>query len=113
MNNNYESVHISETVRSLAIAAILAAQFAVVTPADCKMESGSLRVYGRGVYETSATSPTFDQYRGAITGEYMQGDSSLEEVVSDFYAKFLSSQEPLGEAFEKVLYRNLWDLYEV
>ena len=38
-------------------------------------------------------------------------DPEFEQIVSKFYEELLSSQEPLGKEFEKVLYDNLWDLY--
>lgn len=41
----------------------------------------------------------------------MTEPSEMDHVTS-FYAKLLSSQEPLGVEFEKVLYDNLWELYE-
>lgn len=27
-------------------------------------------------------------------------------------AEFIAAQEPLGEEFSKILYENMWDLYE-
>lgn len=38
--------------------------------------------------------------------------SNFEEDISSFYAILLSKQHSLGKEFEKVLYDNLWDLYE-
>lgn len=35
----------------------------------------------------------------------------LLEGLNNLHNKILTSQEPLGEEFEKVLYDNLWDLY--
>lgn len=41
-------------------------------------------------------------------------DSSeeFEQIIVNFYKDLLSNQEPLGIEFEKVLYDNLWNLYE-
>ena len=35
-----------------------------------------------------------------------------DEEIREFNEKFVQSQEPLGEEFAKILYDNLWDLYE-
>jgi hypothetical protein len=37
--------------------------------------------------------------------------ADFEAAVTDFYAKLLANQEPLGKEFERVLHENLWDLY--
>jgi len=36
----------------------------------------------------------------------------FEKSVGIFYARLLADQEPLGEEFEAVLHKNLWNLYE-
>jgi hypothetical protein len=36
----------------------------------------------------------------------------LDEVVSNLYKKLIKEQESLGPEFSKVLYDNLWELYE-
>lgn len=45
---------------------------------------------------------------------YVDADKdSLSPVMIDFwYQQFLLSQESLGEEFEEVLFKNLWNLYE-
>lgn len=48
---------------------------------------------------------------------YLDPSSGGQEVealdgIKNFYEDFLSQQEPLGEQFSRVLYDNLWDLYE-
>ena len=55
---------------------------------------------------------TFSSYSNPITGEYNIAPENFEQAVGKFYAKLLGGQEPLGAEFEKVLYDNLWDLYE-
>jgi hypothetical protein len=63
-------------------------------------------------YLVFATPATFDQCRTTLMGEYRQERTRFENDITGFYAKLLSSQEPLEESFEKVLYENVWDLYE-
>lgn len=62
-------------------------------------------------YSLKDAVPTFDAYT-SITGEYVPITVGLEQAVGDVYARLLAKQEPLGAVFEKVLYENLWDLYE-
>jgi hypothetical protein len=37
---------------------------------------------------------------------------NFEKYITTFYTALLLKQQPLGKEFEKVLYDNLWDLYE-
>lgn len=40
-------------------------------------------------------------------------DYTSIEVITNFFHELSSNQEPLGYEFEKVLYKNLWDLYQI
>lgn len=56
---------------------------------------------------------TFSQLQNPFTGEYaLQGDFDFERSMTTFYATLLSQQEALGTEFEKILYDNLWELYD-
>jgi len=56
---------------------------------------------------------TFGQYQNVFTGDYItQRAFDFEQSMTNFYAKLLAKQEPLGADFAKVLYDNLWELYE-
>ena len=35
-----------------------------------------------------------------------------DKILEDFLSELLSKQESLGEEFSKVLYDNLWNIYE-
>ena len=63
-------------------------------------------------YTQAGSNATFDTYRGVVSGQYDIGTGKFEQAVGNFYAQLLLSQEPLGAEFEKVLYDNLWNLYE-
>jgi hypothetical protein len=63
-------------------------------------------------YRLFATPATFDQCRTILMGEYRQERTRFENDIAGFYAKLLTNQESLEDSFEKVLYSNLWDLYE-
>jgi hypothetical protein len=56
---------------------------------------------------------TFSQYQNAFTGDYAsQPVLDFEGSMTNFYASLLARQEALGADFERVLYENLWDLYD-
>lgn len=56
---------------------------------------------------------TFSQLQNAFTGEYTKrSDFDFEGSMATFYATLLGQQEPLGAEFEKILYDNLWELYD-
>ena len=63
-------------------------------------------------YMSGGGGATFDSFRGRITGQYDLSPIQFERAVGNFYARLLSSQESLGLEFQKVLFDNLWDLYE-
>lgn len=63
-------------------------------------------------YSLDGNKATFNNYSNPITGAYDSAPSGFEQAVGNFYARLLASQEPLGAEFERVLYDNLWDLYE-
>jgi hypothetical protein len=64
-------------------------------------------------YDALRRNGTFSQLQNAFTGAYTgRGDVDIEVTMADFYATLLSHQEPLGAEFEKLLYDNLWELYD-
>lgn len=63
-------------------------------------------------YSANDRGATFDSFRSKVTGRYDLSPLPFEQAVVNFYANLLAVQEPLGAEFEKVLYDNLWDLYE-
>jgi hypothetical protein len=63
-------------------------------------------------YHQESNLSTFDQYQNPLTGKYDQSNAHFETAISNFYAELLANQKPLGKEFTKILYDNLWDLYE-
>ena len=112
MNDNYYTTQTSRTIGSVAIAGIIATQLLLTPPLNIQQQDLNMPLYRHNVYQLSAIPPTFDKFRGAITGEYYQGINDFEADISDFYATLIASQELLGIEFEKVLYENIWNLYE-
>ncbi|MFA6972632.1 MAG: hypothetical protein WC208_14715 [Gallionella sp.] len=64
------------------------------------------------MYVAGDNKPTFNTVGSLVVGSYDLTINELENSVSNFYSRLLASQESLGAEFEKVLYANLWDLYE-
>lgn len=63
-------------------------------------------------YRQESNLSTFDQYQNPLTGKYGQSNVHFGAAISDFYAELIANQKSLGEEFTKILYDNLWDLYE-
>lgn len=63
------------------------------------------------VHEFAVTPSAANQFYFVDTLTHIDKAFDFESSVSHFYAKLKSGQESLGEAFEKVLVENLWDLY--
>ncbi|MHB1074608.1 hypothetical protein [Thiobacillus sp.] len=101
----------SSTFSYVLMAGLVAAQLMQSDPAHSEhtsLSSGSLR----GIYSATGNTNTFSTYGNPISGAYEVGAPDFEFAVGRFYARLLEEQEPLGAEFEKVLYDNLWDLYE-
>ena len=102
----------SSTFSQVVIAGIMAAQVLHAVPihnAAAEYHKPLLR----DAYSLEGNKATYNSYSTPITGEYTSAaPNGFEQSVGDFYARLLGSQEPLGAEFEKILYENLWDLYE-
>lgn len=81
-------------------------------PPEQMPQKQRVRILSDDAYSATTSGATFDFFRGGITGQYDRTPIQFEQVIGNFYTRLLSCQEPLGVAFEKVLYENLWDLYE-
>ena len=85
---------------------LLGCASAVSFPATAVMGAGSY-----DVCQHSVTPSAVSQVYFFNTLSHIDKTFDFESTVSHFYAKLESSQESLGEAFERVLVDNLWDLY--
>lgn len=73
----------------------------------------SAATYRSERYDAPHLNGTFSQLQNAFTGDYTrQSDFDFEGSMATFYATLLGQQEPLGAEFEKILYDNLWELYD-
>lgn len=58
-------------------------------------------------------APTHESNKNILTGRYTPYTGiTFESVVTDAFAALSLNQEPLGYEFERVLFENLWDLYQ-
>lgn len=108
---SYSTMQASRSIGSVAIAGFIAYQ-ALAASGDDQLLQFKKMVIKPEPYHSAAAPKSYATYGNFITGEYYQNRYNFEESVGKFYAKLLSNQEPLGADFEKVLYDNLWDLYE-
>lgn len=90
---------------SLLIVAGIVGAFANISPAEGAATCGT---HKQDTYALNHCGSTFSETAVLIK---TQEPEVFEQIVSDFYEKLLSEQEPLEREFEEVLYANLWDLY--
>ncbi len=68
------------------------------------------------IYQLGQIPNTYGQYTNPVTGSFALNPESdvdiFETKIADFYKKLTTSQENLGTELSKVLFDNLWDLYE-
>jgi hypothetical protein len=112
MNDNYYSEHTSCTFSSIAIVGLIVTQLLLNPNLSVPRKDLNIPLGKSNVYQSTAITSTFDQFRSLVTGEYYQGINQFEAAISDFYSALITGQELLGIEFEKVLYENLWNLYE-
>jgi hypothetical protein len=113
MNDNYYTEQTSHTIGTITIAGIIVTQLLLTPPLNIQQKELDMYLYRSNVYQSSASSATFDQFRNVVTGEYYHEIDQFEAAISDFYATLIANQELLGIEFEKVRYENLWNLYEI
>lgn len=119
--SKYQASQISQTFQTVVIIGLIAGSspmFATSHPEICQIkshaalnEAGHNATYSNGVASTLST-------RLGISNQIYEGtylstlEDNFESAVSRFYAVLTSNQERLGADFEKVLFDNLWDLYD-
>ena len=112
----YDHFQRSTSYSGILSAACLAGTIFAGVPSPAHGVEGFLGPQPRALREviisTGGNKSTYGRYSSPITGETVFIIDPLERAVTDFYAKLLNNQEPLGAEFEVVLHQNLWDLYE-
>ena len=101
----------SSTMSNVVMAGLFSMAALNTSPEKMALMS-PIHSFSGNTYSSGGRGATFDSFRGGITGQYDLNPLHFEQVVGNFYARLLSSQEPLGVEFEKVLFDNLWNLYE-
>jgi hypothetical protein len=71
----------------------------------------TIRATSYDVHEPALTPSLANQFYFVDTLTHIDEAFDFERSVSNFYSKLESRQVSLGEAFERVLVDNLWDLY--
>ena len=101
----------SSTMSSVVMAGLFSIAALNASPGKAIPTKSAPPFFGN-TYLSGNRTATADFFRGSITGQYNLNPIQFEHALGNFYARLLSSQEPLGAEFEKVLFDNLWDLYE-
>lgn len=101
----------ASTFSSVVAAGLIAAQL-LNLPDLVDVGEQELIPLNKDIYCIDGSISTFNSLTNAITGNYESAPVGFEQKVGSFYGRLLASQEPLGVEFEKVLFDNLWDLYE-
>lgn len=109
--NSYSVKQTPGTAGSIVIAGVLAGQI-LASISGIGSESAPHAGLRQVPYSTQSNLPSFGQFSNLFTGGFGQSEDSFVENVTNFYAKLLAAQEPLGVEFERVLHDNLWSLYE-
>lgn len=111
--NNVHYGQVSSTFSyALVAAGLLSSSLQMPAPfIEHAVDYGHKGIFQRS-YAADGNAPTFNTFGSHIVGVYNLTINGFERAVGNFYNRLLTSQEPLGAEFEKVLYANLWDLYE-
>lgn len=112
--NKYHTDQTSRTLSTVMIAGMLASTF---LPSDCNNEPSPSMPYfsasNNYAFASHGTSLTHEPNKNILTGHYPSSEETkFEAVVTSFYEELSSNQEALGREFERVLFENLWDLYQ-
>jgi hypothetical protein len=113
MNRDYIG-QTSQTIGTVVIAGILANTF---LPSNCNNAQPSstlpFSASNNYAYSYRGTPLTHEPSKNILTGYYPSSvETTFEAVVTNFFQELSSNQEPLGSEFERVLFENLWDLYQ-
>lgn len=102
--------HIAGTASQIIVAGLLAAGLFPAKTGD-KIHIDSTRPSQTEYTPTCNLFSSGQNFILNLNHETIERDD-FEKSVGRFYARLLADQEPLGEEFEAVLHKNLWDLYE-
>lgn len=112
--SKYQNTLISQSFRNAVVSGMLANTFLVSPAAHALQQTGPWYVNSSNYnVVTRKASESYEPREHSKFG--MQAPSTGQElasIITDFYEKLSAQQEPLGQDFEKVLFDNLWDLYE-
>ena len=64
-------------------------------------------------YADSQNNPSYDSLFDKFSGELLNtSEESFYQEINKLFSQLMASQKPLGNKFEEVLFKNLWNLYE-
>lgn len=101
----------SSTLSTVVMAGLLSSQWLNVLPENLTQPKDVPHLLPAS-YFAGSSGATFDMFRGSVTGQYDHTPIRFEHAIESFYVQLVANQESLGADFEKLLFDNLWDLYE-
>ncbi len=112
--NKYINKKISQTFCTVIISGMLTSSMV----ADISKYEGGQAVprYAENknyLLHGGGTSLSYEPRKNVFTGTYLSSTTTeFENMITNFFAKLSSAQEKLGAEFERVLFDNLWELYQ-
>ena len=110
--SNFQINQTSRTTSSTIVLTGIVLSQLLTTYNDSSAVVGAQEKFLPVPYLTKSPPSSFDQIRNIFGSILDQGPDLFVGNISNFYAKLVASQEPLGAEFSRVLHENLWALYE-
>ncbi|MFN7097015.1 MAG: hypothetical protein ACK4PR_05615 [Gammaproteobacteria bacterium] len=106
--NKLQTSSTSSSITRLIMISSLLTPPALVPSSNLKNHNYILPNIKTQNYQREATTSTYQSY------VYVEDSSAntFEKTMTEFYTFLTENQKPLGDKFEKILYENLWDLYQ-
>jgi hypothetical protein len=111
--NKYINNKISVTIGVVMISTMLTIPTWGSTSSYEQLPNTSRHVQARDYSFTVKNPSTYDPAKNALTGTYtLSSETDFEDVITNFFTRLSSEQEPLEAEFEQVLFDNIWDMYQ-
>jgi hypothetical protein len=115
--NKYQTTQASQSLCTVVATGLLASTILINEPTYSVQKNGqrspinSISQNHSWVY--NGASLTYGSKSGLLSGGYSSASNQgMESVISDLFLELSSKQEVLGGDFERVLFDNLWKLYQ-
>ena len=113
MQNKYKAISTNETFYNptLGVGVLLASQL-MFTDVSTPLLQDKIETIELEKYTADMFSPTYQDLSPSYNQHNEMNNLEFARKTGVFYADLTNRQESLGKEFDKVLYNNLWELYE-